>query len=93
MNDNTIRALYLGKIRPEKSNGYKTEKYTKNLEEFNRLYDLVEAALPKESRRLLDTMIEEYNESQGEIIIDTFAQGFKIGLRLAAEGLPEARSK
>lgn len=87
MTDKMIRALYLGKIRPEKSSGYKTEKYIKHLEEFNRLYDRVEAALPKESRRLLDTMIEEYNESQGEIIIDTFAQGFKIGLSLAAEGL------
>lgn len=87
MNDKTIRALYLGKIRPEKSRGYKTEKYAKHLEEFNRLYDRIEAALPKESRRLLDTMIEEYNESQGEIIADTFAQGFKIGLSLAAEGL------
>lgn len=91
MNDKTIRALYLGKIRPEKSNGYKTEKYTKHLEEFNRLYDLVEAALPKESRKLLETMLEEYNESQGEIIIDTFAQGFKVGLSLAAEGLCSAR--
>lgn len=87
MTDKTIRALYLGKIRPEKSNGYKTEKYIKHLEEFNRLYDLVEAALPKESRKLLEAMLEEYNESQGEIIIDTFAQGFKIRLRLTAEGL------
>lgn len=90
MNDKTIRALYLGKIRPEKSNGYKTEKYAKHLEEFNRLYDLVEAALPIESRKLLEAMLEEYNESQGEIIIDTFAQGFKIGLSLTAEGLRSA---
>lgn len=89
MTDKTIRALYLGKIRPEKSNGYKTEKYIKHLEEFNRLYDLVEAALPKESRKLLEAMLEEYNESQGEIIIDTFAQGFKIRLRLTAEGICE----
>lgn len=87
MNDKTIRALYLGKLRPEKSRGYKTEKYIKHLEEFNRLYDRVEAALPKESRRLLEAMLEEYNESQGEIIIDTFVQGFKIGLSLAAEGI------
>lgn len=87
MNDKTIRALYFGKIRPEKSGGYKTEKYIKHLEEFNRLYDRVEAALPKESRRLLDTMLEEYNESQGEVVTDAFVQGFKIGLSLAAEGL------
>lgn len=87
MTDKTIRALYLGKIRPEKSNGYKTKKYAEHLEKFNRLYDEVEAALPKESRELLETMIEEYNESQGEIIIDTFVTGFKIGVSLAAEGL------
>ena len=87
MNDKTIRALYLGKLRPEKSSGYKTEKYIKHLEEFNRLYDEVEAALPKEKHKLLDTMLEEYNESQGEIILDAFAQGFKIGRRLAAEGI------
>ena len=87
MTDKTIRALYLGKLRPEKSRGYKTVKYTEHLNEFERLYNDIKSALPKESRWLLDTMIEEYNESQGEIIIDTFAQGFKIGLRLAAEGL------
>lgn len=87
MNDKTIRALYLGKIRPEKSRGYKTEKYTEHLNEFRRLYDELLAALPEEQREVLETMIEEYNISESEIIADTFVQGFKIGLSLAAEGL------
>lgn len=78
---------FLGIIRPEKSSGYKTEKYAEHLEKFNKLYEQVEATLPKDCRKLLETMIEEYNESQGEVIIDTFAQGIKIGLSLAAEGL------
>lgn len=87
MNDKTIRALYLGKIRPEKSCGYKTEKYTEHLNEFARLYNNIEEALPKDSRNMLETMIEEYNLSQGEVIIDAFVKGFELGMSLTAEGL------
>lgn len=83
----TIRALYLGKIHPEKSLGFKTEKYTIHLEEFSRLYDRVKSALPKENRSMLETMIEEYNLSQGEVIIDAFVKGFELGMSLTAEGL------
>lgn len=87
MNDKTIHDLYLGKIHPEKTRGYKTEKYTKHLEEFSRLYERVKTVLPKESRETLETMIEEYNVSQGEVIIDAFVKGFQLGMRLTAEGL------
>lgn len=87
MTDKTIRALYLGTLRPEKSRGYKTEEYTEHLNEFRRLYDELLAALPEEHRGLLEAMIEEYNISESEIIADTFVTGFKIGLSLAAEGL------
>lgn len=87
MNDKTIRALYLGKIHPEKTHGYKTEKYTEHLNEFSRLYDDIKAVLPKESRETLETMIEEYNVSQSEVIIDAFVKGFQLGMRLTAEGL------
>lgn len=89
MNDKTIRDLYLGKIRTEKSHGYKTEKYTEHLDEFSRLFDDIKAVLPNESRQTLETMIEEYNVSQGEVIIDAFVKGFQLGMRLAAEGLCE----
>lgn len=87
MNDKTIRALYLGKIRPEKSRGYKTEKYTEHLDEFSRLYERVKEVLPEESRQTLETMIEEYNVSQGEVVLDAFVKGFQLGMRLTAEGL------
>lgn len=87
MNEKTIRDLYLGKIRPEKSQGYKTEVYREHLEEFCNLYESIKAVLPEESRKTLETMIEEYNVSQGEVIIDAFVKGFEIGMRLTAEGL------
>ena len=87
MNEKTIRDLYLGKIHPEKSQGYKTEVYREHLEEFCNLYESIKAVLPEESRKTLETMIEEYNVSQGEVIIDAFVKGFEIGMRLTAEGL------
>lgn len=89
MIDKTIRDLYLGKIRPEKSRGYKTEKYTEHLNEFDRLYENIKAVLPEESRQTLETMLEEYNVSQGEVIIDAFVNGFRLGMSLTAEGLCE----
>ena len=83
MNDKTI----LGRIHPEHSRGYKTEKYKEHLEEFIRLYDGIEKILPSESRKMLEEMIEEYNSSQGEVVIDAFVKGFELGMSLAVEGL------
>ncbi|MDE6726949.1 MAG: hypothetical protein K2J80_03290 [Oscillospiraceae bacterium] len=87
MNDKTIRDLYLGKIRPWNSQGFKTEKYKEHIEKFMQLYDRIEAILPSKRRKLLDTMIEEYNNAQGEVIIDAFVKGFQLGMSLTAEGL------
>lgn len=87
MNDKTIRDLYLGKLHPEKSHGYKTETYTEHLAEFSRLYELVKAALPEENRDTLSLMIDEYNVSQSEMVTDAFVKGFELGVSLIAEGL------
>lgn len=87
MNEKTIRDLYLGKIHPEKSRGYKTEVYREHLEEFSSLYEIVKSALPEENRKTLETMIEEYNISQDEVVIDAFVKGFEIGMSLVVEGL------
>lgn len=87
MNEKTIRDLYLGKIHPEKSQGYKTETYTEHLEKFSRLYEIIEAALPEENRKTLSLMMDEYNAAQSEVVTDAFVTGFKIGVRLTAEGL------
>lgn len=87
MNEKTIRDLYLGKIHPEKSQGYKTEVYIEHLEEFSRLYEKIKAVLPEENRKTLSSMIDEYNVTQGEVIIDAFVKGFEIGMSLTAEGL------
>lgn len=87
MNEKTIRALYLGKIHPEKSQGYKTETYIEHLEEFSRLYEIIETALSEENRKTLSLMMDEYNAAQSEIVTDAFAKGFEIGASLTAEGL------
>lgn len=87
MNDKTIRGLYLGKIRPADPRGSKTEQYTAHYKEFVGLYEQLEALLPNESRQTLETMIEENNAAQSEEIADAFVKGFRLGMRLAAEGL------
>lgn len=87
MNEKTIRDLYLGKIHPEKSQGYKTETYTEHLEKFSRLYEIIEAALPEENRKTLSLMMDEYNAAQSEVVTDAFVKGFEVGMSLAAESL------
>ena len=56
MNEKTIRDLYLGKIHPEKSQGYKTEVYREHLEEFCNLYESIKAVLPEERRQAFRIM-------------------------------------
>ena len=87
MTDKTIRALYLGKLRPWNSQSFKTKAYTEHLARFETLYDKVKAALPGKERRALEEMIEEYGAAQGEVITDAFVRGFELGMRLTAEGL------
>lgn len=87
MNEKTIRDLYFGRIRPEESHGYKTQAYIEHMEEFSRLYEIVKAALPEENRSTLTAMINEDNDAQSEVVTDAFVTGFKIGVRLTAEGL------
>lgn len=87
MTEKTIRALYLGKLRPEKSQGYKTKDYIEHFEEFSRLYEIIETALSEENRKTLSLMMDEYNITQSELITDAFVKGFEIGASLTAEGL------
>lgn len=87
MNDQTIRDLYFGRIRTEVSHGCKTKDYTEHMDEFSRLYETVKAALPEEKRALLADMINEENTAQSEEVTDAFVMGFKIGVKLTAEGL------
>lgn len=87
MNDKTIRNLYLGKIRPWNSKGFKTAAYDEHIEKFTQLYEDIKAALPKNSQSKLETMMEEYNSSQEDVIMDAFVKGFELGMRLTVEGL------
>ncbi len=87
MNEKLIRDLYLGKIRPWKSQGFKTETYNKHYEKFCRLYDKLIASLPKKSRKMLEAMLEEYTSADGEVVTDAFVKGFELGMSLTVEGL------
>ena len=87
MNEKTIRKLYLGKICPADSNGFKTEIYAEHLEKFEKLYNEIEALLPNESRGKLNAMMEENNLAEGEVILNQFVKGFELGMSLAVEGL------
>lgn len=87
MNKKLLSDLYLGKICPADSRGYKTEIYEAHTEKFSSLYDSIFALLSEENKKMLETMIEEYNTAQGEIIVNAFVKGFELGMSLTVEGL------
>lgn len=87
MSDKTIRDLYLGNLRPANSRGFDTKIYREHIQKYDRLYDEVRAALPKEMQKKFDVMANECNEAECEVIIDAFVKGFQLGMSLTAEGL------
>ncbi len=82
-----IKGLYRGEIHPEDSCGFETEDYEKYTKEFTILYREIQALLPEENRKSLEKLIDAHNAMNGEIALDAFVNGFKLGMNLAVEGL------
>lgn len=82
-----IRGIYLGNVRPADSCEFENEEYEKWQNEFTKLYREIQALLPEEKRNHLEKMVDAHAAMQGEIVINAFVNGFKLGMNLAAEAL------
>lgn len=82
-----IRELYLGGLRPADSHGFETKLYKQFSEEFDRIYDEIQSLIPKDKRKKIDKLCDAQTSMYGEVVIDAFVNGFKLGMNLAAEAL------
>ena len=80
-----IREIFRGGLRPADSNKFETKEYEKFQKQFTLLYREIQGMLPKEKRKRLEQLCDAHTAMQGEIVIDAFVNGLKIGMNLAAE--------
>ena len=80
-----IREMFLGGLRPSDSCKFETKEYEKFQKQSTLLYREIQGMLPKEKRKRLEQLCDAHTAMQGEIVIDAFVNGFKIGMNLAAE--------
>lgn len=80
-----IRELYLGELKPGDSCNFETKEYEKYQRDFTLLFREFQDLLPEEHRKKLEHLCDAHTAMQGEVAIDAFVNGFKIGMNLAAE--------
>lgn len=76
--ENIISELYLGNIRPVEN----PQKKTKQLEREQKAYDNLIEKLNDEQKLLLEKFINCTELNHANELTDTFAFGFKIGVKL-----------
>ena len=85
----TIIDLYLGNIYPAEKEYPKTSEYGKlNLEQAE-LYERIEKALPKDEKKLIEDFSQYALELSSIHAKNMFTEGFRIGMRLAAEAFTD----
>ena len=80
-----IKKLFLGELRPADSLRFETKEYHKHSREFTKLYREIQALLPKDKKKKLEILCDEHTAMQGEVVIDAFVNGFKLGMNLSIE--------
>ena len=80
-----IKKLFLGELRPMDSLKFETKEYQKHSREFTKLYREIQALLPKDKRKKIEILCDEHTAMQGEVVIDAFVNGFKLGINLSVE--------
>lgn len=80
-----IRELFLGGLKPADSCKFETKEYEKFQKQFTHLYREIQGLLPKDKRKKLEQLCDAHTAMEGEVVIDAFVNGFKIGMNFAAE--------
>ncbi len=87
MHQKYIREIFKGGIHPADSCGFENEEYEKWQNAFTKLYREIQEMLPEDKRKRLEQLCDAHTAMQGEIVIDAFINGFKLGANLIAESL------
>ena len=87
----TIIDLYLGNIYPAEKEYPKTSEYGKLNIKQSELYERIEKSLPKDDRKLIEEFTQYALELSSMHAKNMFTEGFRIGMRLAAEAFTDEK--
>ena len=83
----TLEDLYYGNITPCDKRIKSGTTLQQTLDEAERLEEQLEDKLDKEGQVLLHRLADAENEANSTIALENFILGFRLGMRLAIEGL------
>ena len=83
----TLEGLYYGNITPCDKRIKSGTTLQQTLAEAERLEEQLEDKLDKEGQALLHRLSDAENEAASTIVLENFILGFRLGMRLAVEGL------
>ena len=86
----TLEDLYYGNIIPCDKRIRSGTPLKQALEEVEGLSEQLEARLDAEGQALLHQLADAENEAASTIALENFILGFRLGMRLAVEGLLES---
>ena len=85
----TLEDLYYGEIRPHDLEIDVDSEQGKAMSRAERCEEELTALLEGEAETLLLRLIDADNEISNTLALEHFVQGFRLGMRLAVEGLEE----
>ena len=86
----TLEDLYYGEIRPHGREIDMDSELGKAIGRAGRCEEKLTALLEGEAKALLLRLIDAENEIGSTLVLECFIQGFRLGMKLAVEGLDEA---
>ena len=86
----TLEDLYYGNIIPCDKRIRSGTPLKQALEEAEQLSEQLEARLDRDGKALLHRLADAENEASSTIALENFILGFRLGMRLAVEGLLES---
>lgn len=86
----TLEDLYYGEIRPHDREIDMDSELGKAMGRAERCEEKLTALLEGEAKALLLRLIDADNEISSTLALENFVQGFRLGMKLAMEGLDEA---
>ena len=83
----TLEDLYYGDLRPNERQIAPDSPLSRALERAARYEEKLTALLEGDARNLLLNFINARDEACGAMVLENFVLGFRLGMRLAVEGL------
>ena len=87
LNDKLIEELYAGNLVPSNSLTHKTDKYISASKQDECLYKQFVKTLNENQAKQLEELLEARATETDEMVLGSFKDGSKLGMRLTVEGL------